>query len=163
MPFKFFAVPLVELAEAESALNGFLGSHRILNVDRRWVDQGSNSFWMFCVDYLAPRSGGPSPPRLPSARGRVDYKEQLQPEEFAVFSKLRDLRKKIAQEEAVPVYAVFTNDQLAQMVQSRVGTKTALEQVAGVGDGRVEKYGPRVLTVLAGAWGNDREAGGKPV
>ena len=31
---------------------GFLRSHRVLAVDRRWVEQGSESFWSFCVDYL---------------------------------------------------------------------------------------------------------------
>jgi HRDC domain-containing protein len=36
----------------------------------------------------------------------------------------------IAQADAVPVYMVFTNEQLAQMVQARATTKTALEILA---------------------------------
>ena len=46
----------------------------------------------------------------------MDYKEILKSEDFAVFARLRDLRKEIAQAEAVPVYTVFTNEQLAQLV-----------------------------------------------
>jgi hypothetical protein len=42
----------------------------------------------------------------------------------------------------VPVYTIFTNEQLAQMVQSRATTKAALEKIAGVGDARIEKYTP---------------------
>ena len=65
-----------------------------------------------------------------------------------MYAKLREVRKQIAQAQAVPVYTIFTNDQLAQMVQARVTTKASLEQVVGVGEARIEKYGGRVLEFL---------------
>ena len=123
MAFKFFTVPIQNSEAAEAELNGFLGSHKILSVDRRWVDQGSASFWSFCVDYLD--SAGAGAPGQPRGRGKIDYREVLSPEDFAVFAKLRDLRKEIGQAEAVPVYTIFTNEQLAQMVQKRTRTKGA--------------------------------------
>jgi hypothetical protein len=83
----------------------------------------------------------------------VDYRERLSPEDFTVFARLRDLRKRMAQAEAVPVYAGFTNDQLARMVQARATSKAALESIAGVGDARIEKYGPRFLDFLKISWG----------
>ena len=73
------------------------------------------------------------------------------------------MRKEIAQVEGVPVYTIFTNEQLAQMVQSRATTKAALEKIAGVGDARIEKYGGRMLEVLSQAWKDAHEADGKPV
>ena len=91
------------------------------------------------------------------ARNKVDYRERLSPEDFAVFARLREVRKEIAQADAVPVYAIFTNEQLAQMVQARATTKAALEKIAGVGDARIEKYGPRVLEFLHQQWGGDDE------
>ena len=51
MPFKFFHIPVRDAAAAEEALNTFLGNHPVLSIDRRWVDQGTDSFWSFCVDY----------------------------------------------------------------------------------------------------------------
>ena len=72
---------------------------------------------------------------------KVDYKEVLKPEDFEVFSRLRDWRKAEAEQEGVPVYGVFTNEQLAEMVRQRAGTKAALKGIAGVGEARVEKYG----------------------
>src|SRR4051794_14851410 len=100
-------------------------------------------------------------------RNNVDYRERLKPEDFAVFARLRDLRKEIAQAEAVPVYTVFTNEQLAQMVQMRATTRAALEQIAGVGDARIEKYGARVLEFLRRQWDGDGGGtdaqGGPPV
>ena len=47
---------------------------------------------------------------------------------------------------------MFTNEQLARMVQGREMTKAAPEKVAGVGDARIEKYGPRVLEFLHRQW-----------
>ena len=47
-----------------------------------------------------------------------------------------------------PVYTVFTNEQLAQMAETNVRTQADLEKIAGVGDARIEKYGPRFLELL---------------
>lgn len=161
MGFRFFTIPIRDCGPAESELNAFLGTHKILAVDRRWVDQGASSFWCFCVDYLekATTAGGPNGSAM---RGKIDYKEVLKPEDFAVFARLREWRKSVSQHEAVPVYTVFTNDQLAQMVQARVTTKAALEKIAGIGGARIEKYGAKILELLLKAW-PEHEASGTPV
>jgi superfamily II DNA helicase RecQ len=164
MPFKLFAVPVSNGAEAERELNGFLQSHRVLTVDRQLVAHGPSSFWSFCVDYLAPGAerAGPPSTRPPGAKAKIDYREVLKPDEFAVYARLRDLRKGISHEEAVPVYMIFTNEQLAQMVQTRAASKADLEKIAGVGNARVEKYGPRFLEVLVAAWSDQHEANQSP-
>jgi superfamily II DNA helicase RecQ len=152
MAFKIITVPLQDGGKAEAELNGFLRSHKVLAVDRRWVDQGAGSFWCFCIDYLELSGNGPVAVRPGQVHGKVDYREVLKPEDFAVFTRLRDLRKEMAQAEAVPVYTIFTNDQLAQMVQGRARTRTDLEKITGVGDARIEKYGRRFLELLVQAW-----------
>ena len=95
----------------------------MLSVERHWVEQGSASFWTFCVDYLEPSSSSAADGRQLSQRGKVDYKEVLKPEEFAVFARLREVRKEMAQTEGVPVYTIFNNEQLAQMVQARASDR----------------------------------------
>jgi superfamily II DNA helicase RecQ len=151
MPFKFIIVPSTAPASAEQELNSFVRSHRVLAVDRRWVEQGMSSFWSFCIDYLDGAGASPSSNKTAGAKAKVDYKDVLKPDEFALYARLRELRKEMAATEAVPVYTLFTNEQLAQMVQSRAASKTDLEKIAGVGDARLEKYGPRFLEVLAQA------------
>jgi superfamily II DNA helicase RecQ len=166
MAFIFFIVPIQDSGRAQEELNAFLRSHKILSVDRRWVEQGASSFWSFCIDYLegAPaEAGGYRGGRGPGGKSKIDYRETLSPADFAVFARLRDVRKEIGQAEGVPVYTIFTNEQLAQMVQSRTTTKAALEKIAGVGDARIDKYGARMLEVLAQAWQDAHEADGKPV
>jgi superfamily II DNA helicase RecQ len=82
------------------------------------------------------------------ARNRVDYKAILPQEEFAVYSQLREMRKELAQTEAVPVYALFTNEQLAQMVQRRCRSKSDLAQIDGIGESKIEKYADSLLPLL---------------
>ena len=120
----------------------------MLAVKKEFVADGENSFWTFCVEYL---DGGGAGALLPGGRPKVDYKEVLKPEEFEVFSRLRDWRKGVAEKEGVPVYTIFTNEQFAQMVQKKVNSKTGLKEIEGVGDARVERYGEAVVQLLGGA------------
>ena len=117
MALRFFLIPVQDIDAATTELNSFLSSHKILTIDRNWVDLGSNSYWALCVNYL--QGGSAVPTRGNNVnRSRIDYKEILTPIEFDVFSRLRELRKVLAQKEAIPVYALFTNEQLAQIVQT---------------------------------------------
>jgi superfamily II DNA helicase RecQ len=153
MPFRFFTVPIRSSAAVELELNAFLASHRVLSVERKFVDQGENSFWVICVDHLeaTSRTSTPSFDR----KGRVDYRELLSAEDFAAFSQLRALRKEVAQDDAVPVYAIFTNEQLAEMVRRRVGQASDLQSIDGVGEARVAKYGERFVDCLRSFIGTD--------
>jgi len=146
MPFRFFQVSVRDSGPAEEELNRFLRANRVLRVDRRWVDLGSESYWGFCVDYLEGATPGARP--AAESRGKVDYREILGPEEFAALVKLRNLRQTISKDAAVPVYVVFTNEQLAAMVQRKVATKADLSKIDGVGEARIQKYGERFLDCL---------------
>jgi len=147
MQLKLFVLPVKNLGAAEAEMNGFLRGHRVLTVKKEFVPDGENSFWSFCVEYLDGAGAGAllSGGKLP----KVDYKEVLKPEEFEVFSRLRDWRKAVAEQEGVPVYVVLTNEQLAQMVQKQVKSKAGLKEIEGVGDARVEKYGEALVQLLA--------------
>jgi len=146
MQLKLFVIPIKNLSAAEAEMNGFLRGQRVLAVKKEFVPDGENSFWTFCVEYLDGAGAGAL---LPGGRPKVDYKEVLKPEEFEVFSRLRDWRKSVAEKEGVPVYAVLTNEQLAQMVQKQVKSKAGLKEIEGVGDARVEKYGEALVQLLA--------------
>ena len=51
MSFKFFRVSVHRLDTAADELNRFLNSHRVDSVERQFVNQGENSYWLFCVEY----------------------------------------------------------------------------------------------------------------
>lgn len=151
----------------EEELNVFLHSHRVLGVERKLVEEGGQSFWCFCVDYLEQvpvastgrqwNNGSGVP------RNRVDYQAELSPEQFRVYLKLREWRKEVEARDGVPVYTIFTNEQLARMVRQPTLTHSDLSKVEGVGEGRVEKYGEGVLAALARAGVGSDEASEPPV
>ena len=146
MQLKLFVLPIKNLGVAEAEMNAFLRGHRVLAVKKEFVADGENSFWTFCVEYLDGAGAGAM---LPGGRPpKVNYKEGLKPAEFEMFSRLRDWRKGVAEKEGVPVYAVLTNEQLAQMVQKQVKSKAGLKEIEGVGEARIEKYGTALLERL---------------
>ena len=145
MKFSFFTVPLCCSHQAETELNTFLGSHRIVHIEKKCIDAGANSYWTFCVEWLD--SDAP-PVEQAKLKSKVDYREILDATDFAIYVKLRDLRKKIAKGAGVPPYVVFTNEQLADIVRGCIKTRADLLQLKGVGASRVEKYGEPFLTMM---------------
>jgi superfamily II DNA helicase RecQ len=130
-------------AKALEELNRFLRGQRVLTLDREPREGG----WSFCVTYL-PAAGGGSPAGESRAIEKVDYKAVLDAATFALFAKLRELRKALAEKEALPAYAVFTNEQLAEIAKARCRTAGELGKVDGVGAARIEKYGAQVVAVV---------------
>ena len=71
----------------------------------------------------------------------------------------RDWRKEVASAEGVPVYTVFTNEQLAAIVQKKTATKAALQEIEGVGEARVKKYGDAMIEILRAVETGEGEQG----
>ena len=155
MQFGVFLVPLKGGDAALEEFNRFLRGQRVLAVERRYVEHGDSPAWAFCVEYLSGGGGGAVPAGIAA---KIDYREVLNAADFAVFSRLRIWRKELADKEAVPAYAILTNEQLAAMVQQRVATLEALGRIPGVGKARVEKYGAGCLEILGGKT-NDETSG----
>ncbi len=147
MKLRFFTVPILDPEGTTEELNRFLGSQRILSVERHFVDEGASSAWAVCVCYV-DRGDRPEAAKRGGRRERVDYRNILYDAEFAIFAKLRTLRKSLAERDGLPAYAVFTNDQLAAMVQQQVTTTTGLGKIPGIGAARVQKYGEDFLQLL---------------
>ena len=75
----------------------------------------------------------------------VDYKEVLSTEDFVTFARLREFRKELAKTEQVPAYAIFTNEQLADIAKALPLFAHALSKIEGVGENRVENTEPNFL------------------
>lgn len=139
---SFFISPFGEKSVTDE-LNAFLRSHRIVNVEKKLIDGERGTGWVFIVEYGI--DGGKN---APNASQRVDYREVLSANEYALFDKLRTLRKELAEKSGIPVYAVFTNDHLASMVKKRPRTTKDLLLITGVGESRVKQYGEEFVRVF---------------
>ena len=151
MQVALYEVPLGD-AGAQEALNRFLRSHRVLRLERQLVNHGGGCFWAFCVEYLDGDAPCPPGANTKAANGkgkrRIDYQEILSEEDFAVFARLRTWRNEEGERAAIPPYAVFTNEQLRQMAESRPDTKARLQAIEGIGEAKVSKYADTVLTLI---------------
>jgi len=123
-------------------LNAWLASHRVVSVTQHLASAAGSSLLVFIVE----TTGEPMP--KPSSGPKIDYKEKFNESDFTLYSKLRDLRKQVAEQEGVPVYAIFSNAQLAEMVERRAATPADLAKIDGVGKARIEKHGSLFLALL---------------
>lgn len=138
MRIKIFSIPVVGGDRLLQEMNAFLSSKKILEVEKQLVSHGQNAFWSFCITYI---EGG-----VVLQPGKVDYKEVLDEESFQRFARMREIRKRLAQEEGVPAYAIFTDKELAAMAKAERLTAAAMKEVKGVGEKKVEKYGHHFIT-----------------
>lgn len=140
MSFHFFAVPALDPEAEQDRLNDFCQSHRVVAVDRQFIAAGAASHWAICIQIA--QGPGPLPEALRlradrhapsdgSRRNPVDWKQELNEADFQVFAPLRSLRKALAESAGVPVFAVFSNEQLAAIVQTRPASRRSTTACCG--------------------------------
>ncbi len=66
-----------------------------------------------------------------------------------LFEELRALRKRLAGQQGVPAYVVFSDATLAEMASRRPSTSAELLTVGGVGRAKLERYGSMFLSAIA--------------
>ena len=140
---NFFISPFGEKSVTDE-LNAFLRSHRIINVEKKLIDGERGTGWLFLIEYGSMDGKNPSGP----SPQKIDYREVLNPVEYALYDRLRDLRKDIAEKAGIPVYAVFTNDQLVSMVKKPPKTAKDLHSISGVGEAKAKQYGEAFLALF---------------
>lgn len=140
MQLKIFTIPAFDNTAATDEMNRFLRSHTVVDIEKQFISNGNNSFWSFCVRYMSVETSLKS-----GQKEKVDYKELLDPVTFAKFSLLRDCRKEIAQRDSVPVYLVFTNEELANIAKMSDISIAAAQKIHGIGAKRFEKYGAELI------------------
>ncbi|MBM4281151.1 MAG: hypothetical protein FJ137_10460 [Deltaproteobacteria bacterium] len=155
MRLHFATIPIHDGDADEAALNRFLASHRVVGIERHFVADGPRSAWAVCVSWvegparLEPGGGPGAGPGGEARKGRVDYRDVLTADQFALYVRLRDARKRLAERDGVPPYAVVTNEQLAEIVRRDARTLAELGAIEGIGPARVQKYGAALTAVVA--------------
>lgn len=166
MSLHCFTVRALDPEAEQRTLNNFCATQRVLKLERHFVPDGANSFWAICVEVADGPRPLPDALKQPDRRGaakrasvpagtagtgKPDYKQLLSEDDFNLFAALRQWRKTQAEADGVPLYAVFTNEQLAAIAQQRCDTPAALGGIEGVGPARVQRYGAAVLDSLRAA------------
>ena len=152
MKLQFFTVPAKFSQETQHELNSFCAQHRVLNIDKQFVNLGNESYWSICVTVVEGNKEDDSK-RPNYRRESIDYKEILGERDFALYAQLRNLRKTLSEQQGIPAYTLFTNEQLASMVTQRVNSLSDLAKIEGIGKSRLEKYGESFLSTLQSSRG----------
>ena len=145
MQIRLFDIPTADNGELLAEMNRFLANSKVLEIEQKFYQNENGSYWSFCVRYIsvvfnqANYSGG---------KIKTDYKQTLSEKEFSLFSKLRVCRKIIAENDAVPAYAVFTDEELAGIAKLPIVDVSKLILIKGIGDKKVEKYGQQLIELF---------------
>jgi superfamily II DNA helicase RecQ len=147
LQYASFLLPLYAESAEQESLNRFLRGHRVVQTRKELVSPESIPGWAILVEYLdsPEKSSGDQ-----QIKSKVDYKEILNAVDFALFSKLREVRKKLAEDNGLPVYAVCTNEQLAEIAKRKPKNLTECMKIEGIGQGKADKYVPALLECISG-------------
>jgi superfamily II DNA helicase RecQ len=142
MQIKLFTIPIGDSGAAVEEMNHFLRGNKILEVENHLISNANGAYWCFCVRYIEKNfmlgSG--------TAKAKVDYKQVLDEATFQKFSRLREIRKKIAADEGVPAFVIFTDEDLAALAKLETITEKTMLSVKGIGDKKVERYAKHFIT-----------------
>ena len=82
---------------------------------------------------------GETAKKRPKNQPAVDNPEVL-------YARLRNLRARIARENAVPAYVIFSNATLQAIALAAPDTLDELREISGVGDVKLERYGAQIVS-----------------
>lgn len=145
MQLKFFSIPIIADESCAENVNKFLRSVRVLEIKRELVSVENGAYWAICVTYLPVNMVECQPL---NATKKVDYREVLTAEVFEKFSQLRKIRKRLADADAVPAYAVFTDYELSEIAQADKIDASTIKQIKGIGAKKLEKYGNKLCELF---------------
>ena len=142
----FFVSPFSE-PSSHAELNNFLKSCRIINVEKRLIDGERGTGWIFLVEYSD--NAGTKPSYTMSSK--VDWRDVLNPSQFAVYDLLRKKRKEIGEKTKIPLYGILSNEQLALMAQNPPKTKEEFIKIKGVSEQKYKQFGEEFLETVKSA------------
>ncbi|WP_127089681.1 DNA helicase RecQ [Aquabacter cavernae] len=89
-------------------------------------------------------------PARVSGGGRAPRAALDDPGDEALYQKLRALRLDLARAQGVPPYVIFHDATLMEIARVRPRSLAAFGDVSGVGEAKLERYGPQFLEVVRG-------------
>jgi DNA helicase-2/ATP-dependent DNA helicase PcrA len=108
------------------------------------------------LEGVVPAAARPAP--KPSAAKKAAL-AALEPDEQALFERLREWRRSRATELGQPAYCVFTDATLHEIVKRRPRAVRELSGIPGIGARKVGDFGEDVVAVVAGQPGSAGHAG----
>lgn len=137
MQIQIYTVPMFDGEEELKEMNKFLRSHRVAEIQKTFIPTANCGSWSFCITYIeAIKVTEPEMKKV-----KIDYRNVLSEKDFALFCEMRKMRKQIADKEAIPPFAIFTDAELAEITKLETVTLMSMKSIPGIGEKKIEKYG----------------------
>jgi len=140
MQIELFSIPVFGSELQVEEMNKFLRAHKIIDIERRFVELGSNSFWSLMIRYIEGEQFS-----IQGSKKKIDYKDELAPQIFAKFTILREIRKELAIRKNVPIYTFFSNDELAKIAELDEISIPKVLQIKGIGEKKMQNFGNEIV------------------
>ncbi len=141
MKIKFYTIPISTVENIEKELNGFLSTHKIVEMEKHLIQSNGQAYWCIYIGYIeqgktiyTKRRGDP-----------IDYMKILPEKERIKYDQLRTVRKEIAKEEAVSAFVVATNAELAEIAKLETITVAGMKKISGFGEKKAGKYAKNII------------------
>ncbi len=146
MQVQVFSIPTFDSQTAINEMNSFLRSHQIIDVERQLIKRETFEYWAIFVRY----DDVSAPPKVAFSKNeKVDYMKVLDEPTFKIFNELRKHRKTLSEKEGVPIYAIFSNEELAKIAALPDMSAQNITKIKGIGAAKAEKYGEAIIKLFS--------------
>ena len=133
----------------DTELTGFLQNRRCVSVYEHFFERDGVPVWAMLLSY---RDDG----QATSASGvankqRTDWRSAVAEPDRPLFDVVRRWRNDRAKREGRPPYVFLTNQQIAEIARRRPTSISALREIEGIGDARIESFGEELPALIATA------------
>ena len=140
MQIEIFTLPVYDNREQTEEMNNFLRGHKIIDIEKKFIDSGTSSFWTFMVRYVTGEAF-----KNEVKKSTKDYKAELEPRVFVIYTELRKIRKIVAEEKNLPLYSLFSNAELSEIAKLDELTNENVIKIKGIGKNKMDNYGKRII------------------
>jgi len=147
MHLRIFTLPFDPVLEGfpDEIVSEFCLNKRVHRLDSQFFQQEGKTYWAVSVHYEIVAKG-------------KDKIRDLDENQKLLFEHLREWRRETAHKDGIPVYLIATNQQLVEIVRKKVKTPDGLKGIKGLGRGKTERYGRRMLAVALAFYDTQKQA-----
>jgi len=138
----------------QQAINSFMETVTVKNTATQFVN-GSPDFWSILIFYengeegIQKKTKAPEAVKTPEIIKTADAADTpLSEEENQILLALKTWRKDKANELQQPEFMVFSNATLLGLTKAKPRKLTELNQVKGIGEAKITRYGDDLMAIL---------------
>jgi len=139
----------------DTPVRDFLADKEADAISDHFFIQAGRPYLTLVVRYrlATPAASRPtaSKPSGTAAARDAAWRDLLRHEDWPLFNRLREWRGERAKAEGILPYVICNNRQLAEILQRKPSSLSALAEADGFGEAKLKKYGRELLAIIQGA------------